>query len=198
MNWSEVRWAHLGYVALLGFFGTIAAGLFIVVMIEVHGPSERSGGAVVELVEGEREACRRVTDTSGRTVGPQRCRIYPTFSVLGVRDDGSNWVVVGEGAYEAVETGEVDVTSSTVTGRVVRLQQGSDEWTLRSSGLYAFAIGLLVFVSALGAAYEYVRRTKGRFVEGPMRRSDLVMIGPSVLAGLVVVWFILFWRTFNL
>lgn len=188
----NIRWSHLGFLSLYGFFGALALGLFGVVMIEVRGPSEEQAGRIVDLIEGDTERCSGAANSL-----VDRCETYPTFTVIGERADGTRWLVVGQGAFDSVQPREeVLVTTSTITGRVVGLD-GEDTWSVRSDALYPFSIAVLVVASGLGLGYEVARR-RGRFVDGPFQRSDFVVLLPTVVAGLTVAWFILFWRTFGL
>ena len=90
------------------------------------------------------------------------------------------------------------MTLSTVTGRVVGLDGSGGEWTLRTSGWYPVAIGLFVVLSVLGLAFEARRRWGGQFVDGGFQRKDFVALVPAAVAGLAVVWLVLFSRAHGL
>ena len=190
------RWARVAYLfgisTVLGFF----ALLLTVGVIEAYGPSETDAGAVLERHEDSYTIRRCSGPGTGTTAG---CRetTYPTFSVIGERQDGSTWIAVGEGVYEAMAgEGVVEVETSTITGRVVGLE-GDDSWHISDSGFALFAGGGLVVCLALVGGYEW-RRRSGRWDWGPFRPVEFVALVPALAIAAIGVWAILFSKAWGI
>ena len=187
------RGAYLVVVTLVTSF---LVGLFVVMVIETLGPSDTADGRVVDRIDGER--------TVTRCYGAGRCTrtTYPTYSVVGERTDGTTWIVVGEGAYDAMrgEAGVIEVETSNITGRVVGLV-GNDsfdnEWSITGSGVVWFSVGALVIWITLLVAYEWRRRT-GCFDLGAFAWADLGFAAVGLVVGAVGLWFVTWSKTASL
>lgn len=170
---------------------TFVWGLFAVHAVEAWGPAETEAGRVVDRVEGERQqtVCDFVRNQARR-----RCATttHPAYSVIGERDDGSAWVVVGPSVYDATDRarGILDVSTSTVTGRVVALDGDRVDWHTRSSGGLLFGIGAVAFW-LLMAGLLAVRARRGDLSSwGRPPVWAAVAVLPGVVAGLAGLWFV--------
>ena len=178
-----------GVVVVLVFFAAFA----VFHAVEASGSSDVQAGRVLDRSEGE----RTVTNCSRR--GSCRSTTYPTYTVIGEREDGTAWLVVGEGPFRAMggERGEVEVTTSDLTGRVVALAGADDGWDRPVSGFAWFGFFALAFCSLLVVAYERARRT-GRWAMGRFERLELLAIVPGSLIGLFGVAYVTVGNTWGL
>ncbi len=189
------RLSRIAYLFLVAALTSAIVGYVLVHVAEAVAGTETQSGRVLDRIEGERE----VTNCS---VGRNRvCRttVYPTYTVIGERQDGSTWLVVGEGAYDATggERGAVEVSTSGLTNRVLGLSGEDDEWSL--------PVGLTIFVGCvvlggwglLVSAYEW-RRRDGRWKMGSFEGGERWVAVPGVAAGLVVAIFAIFSRAWGL
>ncbi|MFK8023422.1 MAG: hypothetical protein AB8G26_05600 [Ilumatobacter sp.] len=182
---------RLGYVAIIGLVVSFTLGWFTVSMIESFGPSDSQEGRVLDRFEGETEVRQCTSRASCVTT------TYPTYTVIGERVDGSTWLAVGEGPYEASRghDGQLfDVTTSTVTGRVIGI---GDEWTSVGGGL--MWLSLIAVVLGLGCivSVELARR-RGRLTFGEIPLRELTVAIPAVAIGLAIAWFALFSKAHGL
>lgn len=192
------RAKRAAYLTVVTLVTTFLGGLFLIMVVETLGPSETADGRVIERIEGERTVTR-CYGTPGN-----RCSktTYPTYSVIGERADGTAWIVVGEGAYDAMrgERGVIRVETSNVTGRVVGLA-GNDsfdnEWSVTGSGVVWFSIGALVIWIPLVVAYEW-RRRGGFFDLGELVWGDLGFAVLGLAVGAIGLWFVTWSKTASL
>ena len=191
------RTKRAAYLLLTTIVTSFLVGMFVVMFIETRGPADTQDGRVIERIEGSRDVTRCYNNSS-------RCSTttYPTFSVVGERKDGTTWIAVGQGAYDAMrgERGVIQVSTSVITGRVVKLvgQDASDnEWSTGSSGIVWFSIGALVIWLPLLAAYEK-RRRDGFFKLGAFVRSDLIFAFLGIAIGLGGLWWVTWAETASL
>ena len=144
--------------SLLTFFVVFAAAI----QIEMHGPSGSATGRVLERERSERTV---VSDLNPERVSRRSTVTYPSYTVIGERNDGTTWLVVGEEPYRfagPVMGDDITVRTSTVTGRV---DAGTRSWATRDSSAWIVGpVGLLFVVGLLGI-YEAARR-RGRFAAG--------------------------------
>lgn len=189
--------ARIGYLFVVIAISTFVVTFAGVALVEAYGPSDDQAGRVIERNEGSRTVTRCATGTSG---GRCRTQTYPVYSVIGEREDGSTWIVVGQGAYDAMrgERNGIEVTSSAVTGRVVRLDGDDDSWGVRGSGFFWFAMGALIVVGGIVALWEWARRRPDRWQFGSFRRAEFAVAVPAVALGLVGLWFVTFAKTAGL
>ncbi len=155
-------------------------------LIEALGPNDEATGRLLDRVEAERV----VTCTRNRALTCQP-GVYPIYTVIGERDDGTTWLVVGEGPFDATrgETGAVSVTTSTITGRVIGLGGEDDEWTQPSALFAVAAAAALIAWGCLVWAYE-ARRRDGRWTMGRFAGTDLLAGLPGVIVGAFAAVFV--------
>lgn len=118
------------------------------------------------------------------------------FTVIGEREDGTPWAVVGEGAFRSTSVGAtVEVETSSITGRVVGLR-GAQDWHVSESSsslvLASVFLGLVISFVGLG---EVNRRRGVSSLAGRLGRPELVvglLACPIAVAG---VWFVLYNET---
>ncbi len=189
------RAKRAAYLFVISIVTSFLVALFVVMLIETLGPSDTSDGRVIDRIEGSRQVTRCATTTATRCYDTT----YPTFSVIGERTDGTTWIVVGEGAYDAMrgERGVIQVSTSPITGLVVQLvgQDARDsEWTTAGSGVVWFSIGALAIWTPLLVIYEN-RRRGGFFKLGTFVRSDLVFAVIGIIIGLGGLWWVTWSKT---
>ena len=187
MDWGERRGRHLVYLGIFGVVGAFVIGFFAVVMVESSGPADVDSGRVVERIERDTTICNGV----GRA---RRCQPSTAFAIVGERADGTLWSLAGRDAYDIVRAGDpVEVTTSTVTNRVVALESDRGSWAVRESGFRILAIAWLILAVLCGAGVEFGRRKRGGVaLDGPFRLTDALIVPPAVLLGLSGVWFGMF------
>lgn len=176
------RLMRISYLVFVATISAFIAGFALFHTAEAFSPLDTQTGRLLERDEGE----RTVTRCSQR--GSCGSTTYPTFTVIGEREDGTAWLVVGEGPYRAMggERGEITVETSNLTGRVVGLAGEDDEWEQPTSRYAVIAFVGLGLWSLLVLAYERQRRT-GRWKMGRFDRLELLAVIPGVLIGLVGV-----------
>ncbi len=174
-------------VLYLIFVTSVAAffvGLGVFNLVEAAGGSESADGRVIERISGEKTTKDCTTYSYSSESGCIE-RTYPTFTLIGERVDGSTWLVVGQGAYDATrgERGTIVVSTSNVTGRVIGLESERDQWR-SPSGLYVLgSVGFLIFWAILVSAYES-RRRSGAWKMGSFERAEFSAVIPGVAFGL--------------
>ncbi len=182
------RLSRVLYLFFVTVMTALIGGFALFHAAEANSSSDVQTGRVIDRVEGE----RTVTNCSGtRSRTSCRSTTYPTFTVIGEREDGTAWLVVGEGPYRAMggERGEVEVSTSDLTGRVVGLVGADDEWKQPTARYATIGFAVLGFWSLLLLAYEAARRG-GRWTMGRFERPELLVIIPGVMVGLFGVAFL--------
>ncbi len=180
------------YVAGTSTVLSFVIGLAVIAGIEAYGPSSSEPGRVIERVESEYTQTKCI---AGRP-GGSRCstQTLPAYSVTGEREDGTTWIVSGQGPYDAMrgERGEIRVATSTITGRVVALRGSGprDYWGVRGSSMVVFSLGALIGGVGLFALFEWSRRRAHNWGWGTFSPRILTAALPGVLLGLFGLWYV--------
>ncbi len=181
-------------VASLVFSSLLVSAL----LVERSGPSQGRQGVVTEASSGTKtvRTCRPSAssqnhwrrDCSDRTIG--------AFTVIGEREDGTPWVVVGEDAFRSTSVGAtVEVETSSITGRVVGLRGLQDWHVSESSSSLVLALAFMGFAISFVGLGEVNRRRGVSAIAGRLGRPELLaglLAVPIAFAG---VWFALFNET---
>lgn len=186
------RLSRIVYLFVVAAVTAFIAGFAIFYAAEASSPTDVASGRVLDRISGDRETC------SGQGLR-RRCRTFPIYSVIGERQDGTAWIVVGEGPYDAMggERGEISVTTSGLTGRVVGLAGIDETWEQPSSRYATLGFVGLGFWSLLLAAYEYKRRSGG-WAMGRFNRVESLVAIPGVILGIVLVAVVTFGKQWGL
>lgn len=194
---AGLPWGAILYAGLAGLFLTFFLVFTAATQIEIHGPSEAATGRVLERERGERTV---TSDLNPEGVSRRLTVTYPAYTVIGERDDGTSWLVVGEEPYRfagGIMGEDITVRTSTITGRVVGLEAGARSWETSDSSLWMVGPAGLLFVVGLLGIYEAARR-RGRFAAGLTRGVWLGAGLPGVAVGAVGAIWVLFGNTWGL
>lgn len=172
-------WRRVEFFLLVGLLSGMSVVLLVVGVADVFGPVRSMSGEVTAL---DREY-------PGLNCEGLDCfredRDEPVYVVRGTRDNGSTWEVRGPEVHDAMSRTEgrrVQVSTSSLTGRIVALQTDVAGWRVQDSTFAVVTFGLPALWAASLGLIEWARR-RGRTTIGSISRRQALWAVPAAIAG---------------